>query len=368
MSIGTPVNLASLPPDWPGNFWWHLLLLTVLLIGFLMTTVIIFIWFERRVIARFQIRIGPNRAGPFGLLQPIADVLKILTKEDIIPSKADKIVFWLAPIVAFVPVLMVLAVVPLQNGLQLVDLNIGVIYIVAVSSLSALGIFMAGWSSNNKYGLIGAMREVALLLSYEIPMVLTLVSLVLLSESLSLSGIIAAQSIPFILIQPLGFIIFFLASLAEINRSPFDLIEADSELATGFNIEYSGMKFAVLYLVEYSEAVVASTLITTFFLGGWRGPFLPPIIWLMAKIFITFFFILWVRATLPRLRIDQAMAFAWKCLLPLALINLVITALKVVFLPELSLLVVIPVYIIITFLLIMLWSRLFRPGKQALDG
>jgi len=362
------ILMSTLPPDWPGNFWWHLLVLTLLLIGFLMTSVIIFIWMERRVIARFQIRLGPNRVGPFGLLQPFADVVKILTKEDIIPSRADKIIFWLAPAVAFVPVLMILAVIPLMGGLALADLNIGVIYIVAVSSVTAIGIFMSGFASNNKYSLIGAMREVAQLISYEIPMLLALASTVIMAGSLAVSGIVAAQSIPFILVQPLGFVIFLVATLAEINRTPFDLVEADSELTAGFNTEYSGMKWAVLYLVEYSEAVIGSVLITTFFLGGWRGPFLPPIIWFTVKVFASFFFILWIRSTMPRLRIDQSMALAWKGLLPLALLNLFITGVKVVFWPALSPWIAIPAYVFVTVLLVLLWSRLLRTRRPALGS
>lgn len=364
----TAIHFASLAPDWPGGFWWHWLALSVLLIGFLLTSVILFIWFERRVIGRFQVRLGPNRAGPFGLLQAIADVLKILTKEDIIPSKADKLLFWLAPVVAFVPVLMVLAVIPIHPGLELINLNIGVLYIVAVGGIGAIGVFMAGFSANNKYGLIGAMRKVAQLISFELPMVLSLASLVMLAGSLSVADIVAGQAVPFILLQPLAFVIFFLASLAEINRSPFDLVEADSELAAGFNIEYSGMKFAMLFLVEYSEAVVASTLVATLFLGGWRGPFLPPVVWLLIKVFAVFFVILWLRSTLPRVRIDQAIAFAWKFLLPLALVNLAITGLRLVFAPKMASWVVTPASLVITAALILLWSRLFRPGKREVNA
>jgi len=354
----------SIAPDWPGNFWWHLIILTVLVIGFLMTIVIIFIWMERRVIARFQARLGPNRAGPFGLLQSFADVLKILTKEDIIPTLADKVLFWIAPAMAFVPVLMVLAVIPLMDGLQLVDINVGVMYIAAISAVSAIGVFMSGMASNNKYSLIGAMREIAQLISYEIPMVLALAAIVIATGSMSVSSVVSAQNIPFALAQPLSFVIFFVATLAEINRTPFDLVEADSELTAGFNTEFSGMKFAVLYLVEYSEAVIASTLITTFFLGGWRGPFLPGIIWFIGKIFVTFFFILWIRSTLPRLRIDQSMKLAWKALLPLALVNLFLVAIKTVFLPDISQWVSVPVYIVITAILVLLWARFMLPGRQ----
>jgi NADH-quinone oxidoreductase subunit H len=222
---------------------------------------------------------------------------------------------------------------------------------------------MAGYAGNNKYGLIGAMREAAQLISYEIPMVLAMAGVVVVAGSVSVSSIIAAQNVPFILIQPLGFVVYFLAMLAEINRSPFDLVEADSELASGYNIEFSGMKFAMLYLVEYSEAVVASIFIATFFLGGWRGPLLPPIFWLVLKMVTVFFFIIWVRSTLPRVRIDQALGFAWKYLIPLALINLILTALWVVFLPVITNFITVPVNLLIAAGLIYLWAIRFKPGR-----
>ena len=355
---------ATIAANWPGNFWWHLIILTVILIGLIMTSVIMFIWLERRVIARFQARLGPNRAGPFGLLQSFADVIKILTKEDIIPTLADKVIFWMAPAIAFAPVLMVMAVIPLSDGLQLADINVGVIYISAVSAVTAVGIFMSGMASNNKYSLIGAMREIAQLISYEIPMLLALAGIVMASGSMSVSGVVAAQTIPFALTQPLGFVVFIMAILAEINRTPFDLVEADSELTAGFNTEYSGMKFAMLYLVEYSEAVVASVLISTFFLGGWRGPFLPGIIWLVIKMLASFFVILWIRSTIPRFRIDQSMKLAWKTLLPLAMFNLFIMAIKTVYAPGLTNWVEVPVYIVLTAVIIVLWARFMRPGRQ----
>jgi NADH-quinone oxidoreductase subunit H len=259
---------------------------------------------------------------------------------------------------------MIMAVIPLMNGLQMTDPSAGVLYISAISAVTAIGVFMSGMASNNKYSLIGAMREIAQLISYEIPMVLTLAGLVMAAGSLSVSGVVAAQNIPFALMQPLGFAIFLVAILAEINRTPFDLVEADSELTAGFNTEYSGMKFAVLYLVEYSEAVIGSVLITTFFLGGWRGPYLPGIVWFIGKVFASFAVILWIRSTLPRLRIDQSMKLAWKTLLPLALINLFIVGLKTVFLPNLSQWINVPVYIIISIILIVSWARFMRPGRQ----
>jgi len=352
----------TLPPDWPGGFWWHWLVFTVLIIAFVLLLVMGFIWFERRALARLQARLGPNRTGPFGLLQPVADAIKVLLKEDIIPDKADKIVHWMAPLVAFAPALMIFAVVPFQDGALLADLNIGILYVVAISSVSTLGIFMAGWGSNNKYTLLGAMRNVAAVVSYEIPVVLAIAGVVLIAGSLSLNQIVIAQDIPFILLQPLGFLLFFIGSCAEINRSPFDLLEADSEIVAGFHTEYSGMKFALFYLVEYAEAVAISAIIATLFLGGWRGPVLPPWLWLLIKIMAVFFVIVWIRATVPRVRIDQLMALAWKFLLPLALINLIITGIQVLAWPEALPWVMIPVNIAIMVILVLLWSKLFKLG------
>jgi len=321
-----------------------------------------YIWIERRGMARMQARLGPNRAGPFGLLQPVADAIKVLIKEDIIPANADKIVHWLAPVVAFVPVLMIFAVVPFQDGALLADLNIGILYVVAISSVSTVGVFMAGWGSNSKYSLLGAMRNVAAVVSYEIPLMLSVISVVLIAGSLSLSQIVMAQTIPFILLQPLGFLLFFIAGCAEINRSPFDLMEADSELVAGFHTEYSGMKFALFYLVEYAEALAISAIITTLFLGGWRGPVLPPWLWFVLKVIIVFFVMVWTRTTLPRVRIDQLMALAWKFLFPLALINLIITGIQVLAWPEALPWVMILVNIAIMVILILLWSRFFKLG------
>ncbi len=352
---------------WPGNFWLHLLVFTVIIITFILLTVMFFIWFERRLLGRIQVRLGPNRAGPFGLLQPLADVIKVLTKEDIVPARGDKPVFWLAPIVAFVPVLMMFAVIPFQDGALLVDLNIGILYIVAVSSMASIGIFMAGWSSNNKYSLIGAMRDVAQLVSYEIPLALSILGVVLIAGSLSLTEIVEAQTVPFILLQPLGFLIFFIGSLAEMNRTPFDLVEADSEIVAGYNIEYSGMKWATFFLMEYAEALTISAIITTLFLGGWRGPLLPPFLWFIIKVVTVFSVIVWVRATIPRLRIDQVMAFTWKFLLPLALINLLITSLQVVFWPEAPVWLIVFAGLFIMIALILIWSKFFKLGGDRID-
>jgi NADH-quinone oxidoreductase subunit H len=361
--LGIPGQLQSLPPDWPGGFWWHWLVFTVIIVVFVLALVMAFIWVERRAMGIMQARLGPNRAGPFGLLQPIADALKVLLKEDIIPVKADKVVHWLAPVVAFAPVLMIFAVIPFQDGALLADLNVGILYVVAISSVAMVGIFMAGWGSSNKYSLLGAMREVAAVVSYEIPVLITAAGVVLLAGSLSLNQIVLAQEgIPFILLQPLGFLLFFIGSCAEINRSPFDLMEADSELTAGFHTEYSGMKFAMFYLVEYVEALAMSAIITTPFLGGWRGPLLPPWLWFVIKTMAVFFVMVWTRTTLPRIRIDQLMALAWKFLFPLALINLIITGIQVLSWPVDLTWVLILVNLGIMVALVLLWSKFFKLG------
>ena len=354
--------MAVLPPDWPGNYWAHWAVFAVIIVVFVLLMFMAFVWIERRGMAIMQARLGPNRAGPFGLLQPAADGLKVLLKEDIVPTKGDKVVHWLAPVVAVVPVLMIFAVFPFQGGALLADLNIGILYVVAISSVSVVGIFMAGWASNSKYSMLGAMRGIAAIVSYEIPVVLSIVGVVLLAGSLSMQQIVQAQDIPFILLQPLGFLLFFIGALAEINRAPFDLMEADSEIVAGFHIEYSGMKFALFYLVEYGEALAISAIATTLFLGGWRGPLLPPWLWFLVKVILVFFVIVWIRTTVPRLRIDQLMALAWKFLFPLALINLLVTAIEVLAWPEVSLWVFVPVNIAVMIVLVLLWSKFFKLG------
>ena len=349
------------PPDWPGGYWWHWLFFTIALIVFVLIMVMGAIYIERRGMARMQSRLGPNRTGPFGLLQPVADALKVLLKENIVPNAADKLVHWFAPVVAFAPALMIFAVVPFQNGAMLADLNIGILYVVAISSVSTVGVFMAGWGSSNKYSLLGAMRKVAAVVSYEMPLVIAVVGVVLVAGSLSLNQIVLAQDIPFILLQPLAFLIFFIAGCAEINRSPFDLMEADSELTAGFHTEYSGMKFAMFYLTEYAEALAISAIITTLFLGGRRGPVLPPWLWFVVKVIAVFFVMVWTRTTLPRVRIDQLMALAWKFLFPLALLNLFITAIEVLAWPA-ALAWLVPINIAVMAILVLLWSKFFKLG------
>ncbi|AKG53601.1 NADH-ubiquinone oxidoreductase chain H [Dehalogenimonas sp. WBC-2] len=342
--------------------WLHFFIFTLLLFAFVIAGVLFFIWYERRGLGRFQIRPGPNRAGTFGLLQPLADAIKILLKEDIVPALADKPVHFLAPLVAFVPAMAVFAVIPFGDGALLADLNIGILYIMAISSVVVIGIFMAGWASSNKYSLLGAMRTIAQEVSYEIPLVLSILGVVMLAGSLSLNDIVKEQNIPFVFLQPLGFLIYITAAMAEINRTPFDLLEADSEIIAGFQTEYSGMKFGLFYLTEYAETLSVSAIASTLFLGGWAGPFLPGFMWLIIKILAVFTLIMWVRATFPRLRIDQVMAFGWKFLLPLALLNLLLTAVLVLTGVSDQLWLAIPLNFGLAATLIFIMSRQFRTG------
>jgi NADH-quinone oxidoreductase subunit H len=281
-------------------------------------------------------------------------------KEDIVPEKADKLIHFIAPVIVFVPILLIFAVIPISEGALLVDLNVGIIYVIAISSISVIGIFMASWASNNKYSLIAGMRAIAQMVSYELPVVLSLVGVALVAGSFSMIKIVEAQSIPYILLQPLGFMIFFLGCLAEMNRCPFDLLEADSEIVAGYHIEYSGMKFAMFYLGEYGIALAYAGVIATLFLGGWQGPLLPPIIWFLIKVFMIFSVIIWMRATLPRLRVDQLMSFAWKFLLPMAVINMLIIAIEVLVGTMQWLMVILNFGF--AALLVLLWSRLFTLG------
>ncbi|MBA7662142.1 NADH-quinone oxidoreductase subunit H [subsurface metagenome] len=355
-------HMPAMSSDWLGGYWVHWGVFVVIILVFVLAMVMGFIYLERRGIGRFQVRLGPNRVGPFGLLQPVADAIKILVKEDILPTKRDKLVYWLAPVVAFVPALMIFAVMPFQDGALLADLNVGILYVVAISSVSVVGVFMAGWGSNNKYSLIGAIRTVAQEVSYAIPLGLSIIGVVLIAGSMSMTRIVEAQDIPFILLQPLGFLVYFLAASAEISRTPFDLLEAESEIVAGYHTEYSGMKFGLFYLAEYTEVLAISAIITVLFLGGWRGPLLPPFLWFLIKVLMVFSLIFWVRSTVPRLRIDQVMAFAWKCLLPLALINLLITGIQVLIWAEAFPFMVIFLNLAITALLVVLWSKFFRLG------
>ena len=296
----------------------------------------LFSWVERRLIGRFHNRIGPNRWGPFGTLQPLADLVKLLTKEDLTPRGADRIVFAIVPVAMVAPVILMMAVVPFAKDTALVNLNVGILYILAVTSITSIAIFMAGWSSNNRYAMFGASRGVAVLISYEVPVVMSLLGVVMVAGSMSLDDVVSAQAVPFFLVQPLAFFVFLAGTSAELNRTPFDVAEAESEIIAGYHIEYSGVKFALIQAAEFGAVLTASAVMVTLFLGGWSGPFASYLgwLWFLLKIGVLAFVFSWIRATLPRLRIDQLLAFAWKFLLPLSIINLFATALEVYFLRD----------------------------------
>ena len=303
--------------------------ISLIIINVLIMSTAVYTWFERRVIGRFQVRRGPNRHGPFGILQPIADVVKLILKEDTIPGEADKPVFTLAPIVLLAPTLLTIIVIPLGETSFLGSLNIGILFIVGVTSVNAIAIFMAGWGSRNKYAILGSMRGAAMLVSYEIPMALGITSVLLLSGSLAMTEIVKQQSIWFIAVMPMGFFVFMAAATAEMSRTPFDQIEAESELGSGYNTEYSGIKFAVLFLAEFMAPIITAAIVTTLFLGGTKGvdP-VPGEIWFVSKMFVVIFILLWFRATWPRLRVDQIMGFAWKPLFGLGIANIFIIAIE----------------------------------------
>ena len=302
------------------------ILVNAVLLGAAMIT-----WGERRLLGRFQNRVGPNRWGPFGLFQPLADLLKLLTKEDLMPDGADRVVFPLVPILMVAPLLLMTAVIPFAQNTALASLHVGVLYILAVSSVTSVAIFMAGWSSNNRYAMFGAARAVAVLISYEVPVVLSLLGVVMVAASMSLGSIVEAQALPFILVQPLAFLVFLAGMSAELNRSPFDVAEAESEIIAGYHTEYSGVKFALIQAAEYGGVGVVAAVAATLFLGGWSGPLSEYLgwLWFLLKTGIVVFLFIWFRATYPRLRIDQIMAFSWKFLLPLSIINLFTVTLEV---------------------------------------
>ncbi|MGA2025965.1 MAG: NADH-quinone oxidoreductase subunit NuoH [Syntrophobacteraceae bacterium] len=293
------------------------------------------VWVERKFLARLQIRYGPNRAGTFGLLQPVADIVKMITKEDTVPDGADRALFLIAPAVVAATAFLMFAVVPFGGEITLwgrkiplvvTDLNIGLLFVFAMSSLGVYGVALGGWASNSKYGLLGGIRGAAQMISYELPLGLSLIPVVMMAHSFSMVDIVQSQQrYPFILFQPLAFLIFVISSMAESKRTPFDLPEAESELIAGYHTEYSGMRFGLFFLGEYVNMMVFGGILAVLFLGGWRGPFLPPFVWLLIKILLVALFMIWVRGTLPRLRYDQLMVLGWKVLIPLALINILIT-------------------------------------------
>jgi NADH-quinone oxidoreductase subunit H len=318
-----------------------LILIVALLTGFMYLT-----YYERKALARIQVRIGPNRAGRWGLLQPMADGIKLIFKEELIPERAHKLIFVLAPIITVVPALVILAVVPWggtmtvfgrEISLSLADLNVGILYLLAIASIAVYGIVLAGWSSNNKYAMLGGMRSSAQMISYELALGLALIGPIMLAGSMSLQDIVNAQGEIgwFVIYQPIGAVIFWVAALAEVNRAPFDMPEAEQELTAGYHTEYSGMKFALFFMAEYIKMIAVSAIAATLFFGGYRGPFIDTLPWLgpiylFLKVFILLFGMIWVRATIPRIRYDRLMAFGWKVLLPLALINVFVTAVVIV--------------------------------------
>ena len=316
-----------------------LTLLTGIIIAFAIINAVLggvlaLIWGERRLLGRFQQRTGPNRWGPQGILTSTADAVKVMFKEDIIPEEADKYIFNLAPLLLVVPVFIIFSVIPFGMGLYAVNINVSVLFILAVTSISGLSIICAAGASANRIAIFSALRSVAMLISYEIPVGLSLVGILLITESMSVMDIVNYQSLPFILIQPVAAVVFFLGSLAEINRTPFDLTEAESELAAGYQNDYSGMKWGLFYLGEFAAAIAAASVFSTLFLGGPNGPILPGIFWLTIKVVGVLFVIIWIRATWPRFRIDQVLNLAWKGLFELTLVNIVVTSVTVIIWPE----------------------------------
>jgi NADH-quinone oxidoreductase subunit H len=309
-------------------------LLTVVLLLVVLGFVTFAILAERKVLGYMQARHGPNQlGGKWGLLQTAADVLKLLLKEDIIPKAADKPLFILAPVIAFTPAFMVLATIPFTDKFQFADIGVGLLYYIAVSGMTIFGMVLGGWASNNKYALLGGMRAGAQMISYEIPLVMSVLGVILLTGSLNLNDIVAQQEHGwFILYQPIAFIVFFIASIAELNRTPFDLPESENELVAGYFVEYSGFRWAFFMLSEYVYVFAMSSLITVIFLGGWLPPlgilgFIPGAVWFALKFSAIVFVYFWLRATLPRFRVDRLMEFAWKVLFPIALANIFLTAL-----------------------------------------
>jgi NADH-quinone oxidoreductase subunit H len=318
-----------------------LLIIFMMLTGFAYLT-----FYERKALARIQVRIGPNRAGPGGWLQPLADGLKLIFKEELIPALAYKPVFIAAPILTVIPALVILAVMPWggtltlfgrEIPLYLADVNVGLLYVLAIASISVYGIVLAGWASNNKYAMLGGLRSSAQMISYELALGLSLVGPIMLAGSLSLVDIVETQMRMgwFFIYQPLGALIFWIASLAEVNRAPFDMPEAEQELTAGYHTEYSGMKFAMFFMAEYIKMIAVSAIAATLFFGGYHGPFVDQLpllgpVYLFLKVVVLLFGMIWIRATLPRIRYDRLMAFGWKILLPLALANVMVTAVVLV--------------------------------------
>jgi NADH-quinone oxidoreductase subunit H len=313
----------------------RLVVALVITLGVIVGSALLLSYADRKVMGLMQDRLGPYHTGKWGLLQAVADMLKLVLKEDIVPAKAERALHLVAPIIFVMPMIAAFVVLPLGDGLVAADLNIGLVYIAAMGSLAVVGILAAGWSSNSKYSTLGALRSVAQAISYEVPFVLSLVPPAMLAGTLSLSGVVRAQeNIWNVLVLPLGLLVFFICGLAETNRNPFDLPEAESELTAGYLTEYSGVRWAMFFMAEYGNMVVICAVAAVLFLGGWHGPVLPGVVWMLGKTYALIFMFLWIRATLPRLRIDQLMSFAWKVLIPLALVNIGLTGVMAVLLPN----------------------------------
>ena len=332
------INFSFIPVDlnWLSftltAFFWIFAFINAALIS-----VLILIWGERRLIGKFQARLGPNRWGPLGLFTPIADAIKVMFKEDVEPTLSDKLIYVLAPILMVVPVFMIFPVIPYGAKSFLTDISVGVVFVLAITSINSLSVLMAGWASGNRFAIIGGIRAVAMLLSYEIPMGISAAGVVIIAGSLSLSEVVESQIIPNVIFQPLGFIVFLVASTAELNRSPFDITEAESELVAGYMTDYSSMKFGLFYLGEFMATIASSAIIVTFYLSGWRGPSFLPIpgeFWFFSKWIGVIAIFIWFRATFPRLRIDQIMSLAWKGLFELSLINILVIALTMAIWPD----------------------------------
>ena len=295
-------------------------------LAFVVVNALALTWAERKVAGHMQRRIGPKEVGPYGLIQPIADAIKLLGKEILTPRDVDKPLYMIAPILIFVPVLVSFVVIPFDARLVVKDINVGILVILAFSSLTVLSLLLAGWGSNNKYALMGAVRSIAQNIAYEIPLLLALLPVIMLSGSFSLKAIVEAQrGMWFVVYQPVAFAIYFISAVAETNRTPFDLPEAESELVAGYHTEYSGMRFALFFLAEYTNMFIVSAIAATFFLGGYQGPILPGIVWFLIKAYLVVFVIMWLKWTYPRVRFDQLLNISWKALIPLAFINLLVT-------------------------------------------
>ena len=294
----------------------------------LSVVVLSMVWLERKALGRLQLRLGPTRTGPMGLMQPIADAVKLILKEDIIPDSADKAIFWAAPVIVVMSAFMIWVTIPGAEGLVLRNLDLGLFYITAFAVIGILGLVLAGWGSANKYGVLGGLRSAAQLISYEIPVIMVVVAVAMLAQSLNLQVIVAQQNpVPYALILPLGMVVFFIAGLAEVGRTPFDIYHAESEVVGGPFVEYSGAHWSVFFLAEYINTFAIAALVTLLFLGGWSGPLLPGVVWFLIKVYAVILVVFWIRGTFPRLRIDQLMAFAWKAMVPLSFYSIVITAL-----------------------------------------